>query len=48
MTQQLPAVASATGLHLLAHHDLGGYGDGMQVLREGNALYVGPRGGSSS
>jgi hypothetical protein len=26
---------------LLAQHDLGGFGDGMQVLREGNALYVG-------
>jgi hypothetical protein len=24
----------------LAHHDLGGFGDGMQVLREGDALYV--------
>jgi hypothetical protein len=26
---------------LLAQHDLGGCGDGMQVLREGDALYVG-------
>ena len=26
---------------LLAQHDLGGFGDGMQVLREGDALYVG-------
>lgn len=26
---------------LLAHHDLGGFGDGMQLLREGDALYVG-------
>jgi hypothetical protein len=33
--------ASAHGLRLLGHSDLGGYGDGMQVLREGNALYVG-------
>jgi hypothetical protein len=32
---------SAAGLRLLAHSDLGGYGDGMQVLREGDALYVG-------
>ena len=32
---------SARGLRLLAHHDLDGYGDGMQVLREGDALYVG-------
>jgi hypothetical protein len=28
-------------VRLLAHHDLGGFGDGMQVLREGDALYVG-------
>jgi hypothetical protein len=35
------ATRSASGLRLLAHHDLGGYGDGMQVLREGDALYVG-------
>ena len=25
----------------VAHHDLGGFGDGMQVLRDGDALYVG-------
>ncbi|HEY7919958.1 MAG TPA: hypothetical protein VIE45_09900 [Streptosporangiaceae bacterium] len=46
MTQPLPVTASATGLRLLAHHDLGGYGDGMQVLREGDALYVGHTGTS--
>ncbi len=33
--------ASARGLRLVGHHDLGGFGDGMQVLREGDALYVG-------
>jgi hypothetical protein len=33
--------ADAAGLRLAAHHDLGGYGDGMQVIRQGNALYVG-------
>ncbi|HEY5986659.1 MAG TPA: hypothetical protein VIV12_09815, partial [Streptosporangiaceae bacterium] len=33
--------ASATGLRMAAHHDLGGYGDGMQVIRQGSALYVG-------
>ncbi len=33
--------ASASGLRLLAHHGLGGYGDGMQVIRCGDALYVG-------
>ncbi len=32
---------SAQGLRLLAHSGLGGCGDGMQVLREGDALYVG-------
>lgn len=37
-------LASNEGLRLLAHHDLGGHGDGMQVLREGNALYVGHTG----
>lgn len=30
-----------SGLRLLGHSRLGGYGDGMQVLREGDALYVG-------
>jgi hypothetical protein len=35
------SVASASGLRLLAHADLDGCGDGMQVLREGDALYVG-------
>jgi hypothetical protein len=32
---------SSRGFRLLAHSDLGGRGDGMQVVREGNALYVG-------
>jgi hypothetical protein len=31
----------ASGFRLLGHSTLGGYGDGMQVLREGDALYVG-------
>ena len=38
--------AEAKGLRLLAHHDLAGHGDGMQVLREGDALYVGHNGPS--
>jgi hypothetical protein len=38
------STASATGLRLLAHHGLGGYGDGMQVIRSGDALYVGHTG----
>jgi len=30
-----------SGLRLIGHSRLDGYGDGMQVLREGDALYVG-------
>jgi hypothetical protein len=29
------------GFTQIGHHDLNGYGDGMQVMREGDALYVG-------
>jgi len=29
------------GFRQLTRHDLGGYGDGMQVMRSGDALYVG-------
>ena len=36
--------ASATNLKIVGHHDLAGRGDGMQVLREGNTLYVGHNG----
>jgi hypothetical protein len=36
----------AVGLHLVGHSDLGGSGDGMQVLRQGDALYVGHLGTS--
>jgi hypothetical protein len=39
-----PPAASSAGLTMLAHHDLGGHGDGMQVVRSGNALYVGHTG----
>ncbi|MGB6455302.1 MAG: hypothetical protein WBH47_12550 [Streptosporangiaceae bacterium] len=38
------STASADGLRLIGHHDLGGYGDGMQVIRSGDALYVGHTG----
>lgn len=34
-------VESARALRLVSHSDLGGCGDGMQVLRHGDALYVG-------
>jgi hypothetical protein len=40
------ATASAKGLQVIGHHDLDGSGDGMQVLREGDALYVGHAGTS--
>jgi hypothetical protein len=35
---------SAAGLRLTGHSDLGGHGDGMQVIRHGDALYVGHTG----
>jgi hypothetical protein len=38
--------ASAAELELIAHHDLGGSGDGMQVARYGDAVYVGHTGTS--
>ncbi len=38
--------ATAAGLRLLARHDLAGHGDGMQVIRHGDALYVGHAGTS--
>ncbi len=31
----------SSGLRLIAQSDLGGYGDGMQLMRSGDALYVG-------
>lgn len=40
--------ASSTGLDLVAHHDLGGAGDGMQVIRHADALYVGHVGTSGT
>ncbi|MGH8825486.1 MAG: LVIVD repeat-containing protein [Jiangellaceae bacterium] len=36
------------GLRTVGHSDLGGYGDGMQVQREGDALYVGHFGPSGA
>jgi hypothetical protein len=46
MTGPAGGPASAAGLRLLARHDLGGRGDGMQVIRSGDALYVGHLGTS--
>jgi hypothetical protein len=40
----MTGTASAHGLRLLGQHDLGGRGDGMQVMRRGDALYVGHAG----
>jgi hypothetical protein len=40
--------ASARGLRTLGHHDLAGRGDGMQVMREGDVLYVGHNGTSGA
>lgn len=36
------------GLRTVGQTDLGGYGDGMQVLREGDAIYVGHAGSSGA
>jgi hypothetical protein len=36
--------AASRDLQVLGHHDLAGYGDGMQVIRHGDALYVGHMG----
>lgn len=39
-----PPVLDARGLELVGHSDLGGKGDGMQVMRNGDVLYVGHMG----
>jgi hypothetical protein len=39
-TEEIRAGSDARGLSLLAHHDLGGHGDGFQVLKRGPWLYV--------
>jgi hypothetical protein len=36
-----PRTADNRHLRTVAQHDLGGYGDGMQVMRHGDAVYVG-------
>ncbi len=43
-----PGTASAHRLRLVGHHDLGGRGDGMQVMRHGDAVYVGHTGTSGA
>ncbi|MGH9102933.1 MAG: LVIVD repeat-containing protein [Acidimicrobiales bacterium] len=37
---QHAGTATTKGLRPIAHHDLAGHGDGMQVMRHGDALYV--------
>jgi hypothetical protein len=41
---ELPAVVEARGLELVGHTDLDGTGDGMQVMRNGDVVYVGHMG----
>jgi len=40
----LPRALEARGLELVGHTDLGGKGDGMQIMRNGDVLYVGHMG----
>ncbi|HET8614938.1 MAG TPA: hypothetical protein VFL94_05370 [Actinomycetales bacterium] len=40
----MTATASTQGFEVLSTHDLGGFGDGMQVLRHGDLAYVGHHG----
>jgi len=44
VTEQRARTASASGLRLIGHHDLAGHGDGMQVIRHGDVVYVGHTG----
>ncbi|HAF09718.1 MAG TPA: hypothetical protein DCK98_06510 [Chloroflexi bacterium] len=44
MRVTLPRTLEAKGLELIGHSDLGGTGDGMQVMRNGDTLYVGHMG----
>ncbi len=41
---RLPPVPDARGLELIGHCDLGGKGDGMQIMRNGDVVYVGHMG----
>ncbi|HEY8730414.1 MAG TPA: hypothetical protein VIN69_00370 [Candidatus Limnocylindria bacterium] len=41
---ELPPVLDARGFELVGHTDLGGKGDGMQVMRNGDVAYVGHMG----
>lgn len=41
---ELPPTLDARGFELVGHSDLGGKGDGMQVMRHGDVVYVGHMG----
>ncbi len=43
-TTDLPAAVEAHGLELVGHTDLAGAGDGMQIMRNGDVVYVGHMG----
>ncbi|TMG56143.1 MAG: hypothetical protein E6H87_13870 [Chloroflexi bacterium] len=43
-TPAQPRPLEQNGLELVGHSDLGGRGDGMQVMRNGDVLYVGHMG----
>ena len=42
--EMLPRPLEQRGLELVGHSDLGGRGDGMQIMRHGDVLYVGHMG----
>src|SRR6266571_2546771 len=44
--RDLPRVLDARGLELVGHTDLDGKGDGMQIMRNGDVVYVGHMGDS--
>ncbi len=46
MTEHAIATREASGFRLLGHSDLNSKGDGMQIMRNGDALYIGHLGGS--
>ena len=48
MASAAPGTATADGLTLVSQHDLDCRGDGMQVLREGDVLYVAHNGTSGA
>src|SRR5437773_10413411 len=43
-TPAQPRPLEQNGLELVGHSDLGGRGDGMQIMRNGDILYVGHMG----